>query len=81
MTDWEQQLRQRAEEVSAAERARDLDIAAAHAAGLSWRTIGRAAEVNHERARYIAIRVAKEQATEGQRPQASQHRAKPSAAG
>ena len=66
MTDWEQQLRRRAKDVDDAERARDLDIAAAHAAGLSWRAIGKAADVNHERARYIAIRVAKEQAEKGE---------------
>lgn len=60
MTDWEQRLRQRAEAVAASERARDLDIAAAHGAGLSWRAIGKAAEVNHERARYIAARVTAE---------------------
>lgn len=62
MTDWEQQLAKRADDVDAAERARDLDIAAAHAAGLSWRTIGRAARVSHERARYLAAEVAKKQA-------------------
>ncbi|MHA6764735.1 hypothetical protein [Streptacidiphilus sp. PAMC 29251] len=54
MTDWEARLRQRAEDVKAAQRARALDIAAAHAAGLSWRAIGKAADVNHETARTLA---------------------------
>lgn len=57
MTDWEQRLRQRAEDVAAAQRARDLDIAAAHAAGLPWRAIGKAAGVNHETARTLAAKV------------------------
>jgi hypothetical protein len=60
MTDWEERLRKRAEDVKAAQRARDLDIAAAHAAGLAWRAIGEAANVNHETARKTGIRIAAE---------------------
>ena len=62
MTDWEQQLKRRAAAITRAERLRDLDIAAAHNDGLAWRKIGTAAGINHESARKIGERVAKEQA-------------------
>lgn len=61
-TDWEKRLKQRRAAIDRAERARDEDIADAHADGLSWRTIGAAAGVNHERARQIADRVTEERA-------------------
>lgn len=53
MTDWEKRLKQRRAAIERAERARDEDIADAHADGLPWRTIGRLLGINHERARQI----------------------------
>lgn len=60
--DWEKRLKQRRAAVDRAERARDEDIAAAHASGMPWRKIGTLAGVNHERARQIGERIAKEHA-------------------
>jgi hypothetical protein len=57
MTDWEKKLRQRAAAVTRADQALDTVIAAARLAGLSFREIGRAADVNHESARKIALRI------------------------
>ena len=55
MTDWEKRLRQRAATIARAIKALDDDIAAARLDGLSFREIGKAAKVNHERARKICI--------------------------
>ena len=60
MTDWNTKLERRADAVRRAERARDLDIAAAHADGMVWRAIGKAVGLNHETARKIGERVNKE---------------------
>lgn len=57
VTDWEKQLRRRAISVSRAIESRDQDIAAARRAGHSFREIGRWADVNHETARTVAIRI------------------------
>lgn len=57
MTDWEKQLARRATAVERADQQRDEDIAAARLDGHSFREIGRWANVNHERARTIAIRI------------------------
>lgn len=62
MTDWEKQLKRRRGNIRRQELALDDDIVAAHADGLSWRTIGAAAEVNHEWARQASDRIAKRQA-------------------
>jgi hypothetical protein len=67
MTDWEKRLRQRAATLKRAVKALDADIAAARLAGLSFREIGKAAEVNHERARTIAIRTNGDSRTEAER--------------
>lgn len=56
-TEWEKKLRRRAAAVTRALEARDKDIAAARRAGHSFRDIGRWADVNHETARTIAIRI------------------------
>lgn len=55
MTDWEKRLRRRAAAITRAEEARRQDIAAARLAGHSFRQIGTWADLNHERARQIAI--------------------------
>jgi len=68
MTDWEKQLGRRRAAIKRAELALEDDIANAHADGLSWRTIGAAAEVNHEWARQAAARVAKRRAAGEQPP-------------
>ncbi|MER7814527.1 hypothetical protein [Streptomyces sp. NPDC096153] len=57
MTDWEKQLHRRAAAVAKAKEALDEDIAAARLDGHSFREIGKWADVNHERARTIAIRI------------------------
>ena len=62
MTDWEKQLRRRRANIKRQEHALDDDIVAAHADGLAWRAIGKAASVNHEWARQAAERIAKRQA-------------------
>ncbi|MFD4830175.1 hypothetical protein ACFWPV_10015 [Streptomyces uncialis] len=55
---WEQQLRRRAATVRRAVEALDESVAAARLrGGLSFREIGNAAEINHERARTIATRI------------------------
>lgn len=59
--DWETRLRRRRAALDRAERALEEDITDANReGGLSWRRIGAAASVNHERARQIADRVAQE---------------------
>lgn len=63
-TDWETRLRRRRATITRAERALEDDITDAHDAGLSWRQIGAAAGVNHERARQIGERVTRERAGE-----------------
>lgn len=60
MTDWEKQLARRRTNIARQERALEEDIADAHADGLAWRAIGKAAGMNHERARQIGERIAKE---------------------
>jgi hypothetical protein len=62
MTDWKTKLERRAEAIRRAERARDLDIAAAHTDGMVWRAIGKATGLNHETARKIGERIKREQA-------------------
>ncbi|MEU1043942.1 hypothetical protein ABZ400_02145 [Streptomyces sp. NPDC005897] len=57
MTDWEKQLGKRAIAVERAKAALDTDIAAARLDGHSFREIGSWADVNHERARTICIRI------------------------
>lgn len=59
MTDWEQQLKQRAATIRHEKEDLDQDIVNAHAAGLSWRDIGKAADVNHEWARQATSRITK----------------------
>jgi len=56
-TDWEKQLGRRATAVDRAKEALDADIAAARLDGHSFREIGSWANVNHERARTICIRI------------------------
>ncbi|CAL9649001.1 hypothetical protein [Streptomyces rubrogriseus] len=57
MTDWEKQLGKRAAAVERAKAALNADIAAARLDGHSFREIGGWADVNHERARTICIRI------------------------
>ena len=57
MTDWDKQLRRRRAAVDRANDALETDVAAARLDGLSFRDIGKAAEINHERARQIATRI------------------------
>jgi predicted HAD superfamily Cof-like phosphohydrolase len=56
---WPHTLRERALKIRAQLDALDDEIVLAHAAGLSWRDIGTAAGINHEKARQAAGRVAK----------------------
>jgi hypothetical protein len=62
--DWEKRLKQRKAAIDRAEKARDEDIAAAHDNGMPWRKIGRLLGINHERARQIGERIAKDTAAE-----------------
>lgn len=55
MTDWENQLKKRARTSSRAQLALRQDVAAARLDGMSFRDIGKAAGINHETARTIAI--------------------------
>ncbi|MFH9574215.1 hypothetical protein ACH4MG_27205 [Streptomyces sp. NPDC017454] len=57
MTDWEKQLGKRATALERAKAALDADIAQARLDGHSFREIGGWADVNHERARTICIRI------------------------
>ena len=63
MADWERQLARRRATITRQERALEEAIADAHADGLAWRTIGKAAGMNHERARQIGERIVRERAT------------------
>lgn len=72
MTDWEKQLGRRAQAVERAKEALDADIAAARLDGTSFRDIGRWANVNHERARGIAIRINGDSRTRTERPVSSE---------
>lgn len=71
MTNWEKQLARRAQAVDRAKEALDNDIAAARLDGASFRDIGRWANVNHERARSIAIRINGDSRTRAEREEQS----------
>lgn len=58
-TDWSHALKTRAETIRQQLNLLDDEIVLAHAAGLSWRKIGEAADMNHEKARQAAARIAK----------------------
>ena len=72
MTDWDKQLRKRAAAIKRDTAALDADVAAARLDGLSFRDIGKAAEINHERARQIATRINGDSRTRAERD-ASEH--------
>jgi flagellar motility protein MotE (MotC chaperone) len=57
--DWKTTLEDRATHIRNELDALDDDIVLAHAAGMSWRDIGKAANMNHEKARQAAARIAK----------------------
>lgn len=69
MTNWDRKLASRAAAVERAEKQLDADIAAARLDGHSFREIGRWADVNHERARSIAIRINGDSRTLAEREQ------------
>ncbi|MEU6397861.1 hypothetical protein ABZ867_12875 [Streptomyces cinnamoneus] len=71
MTDWEKQLQRKATGVDRAKTDLDEAIAAARLDGHSFREIGAWAQVNHERARTIAIRVNGDSRTRAEREAAS----------
>jgi len=56
---WPHALRARALKIRAELDALDDEIVLAHAAGLPWRQIGLAANINHEKARQAEARIAK----------------------
>jgi len=58
-TDWTTALKIRAANIRHELNTLDEEIVQAHAAGLSWRQIGEAANMNHEKARQAAARIAK----------------------
>lgn len=68
--DWEKRLKQRRAAIKRAEAALENDIPDAHEAGLSWRKIGAAAEVNHEWARQKADEVKQQRAATEHAPPA-----------
>ncbi|MCY0917031.1 hypothetical protein OS965_02420 [Streptomyces sp. H27-G5] len=57
MTDWEEQLQQKADALARAKVELDECIAAARLDGKTFREIGRCARINHESARTIAARI------------------------
>jgi hypothetical protein len=57
--DWKATLETRATRIRNELDALDDDIVLAHAAGMSWRDIGKATRMNHEKARQAAARIAK----------------------
>jgi predicted HAD superfamily Cof-like phosphohydrolase len=59
MTDWKHALETRAAHIREQLNTLDEEIVQAHAAGMSWRQIGDAAAMNHEKARQAAARIAK----------------------
>jgi len=59
MTDWKTTLETRAARIRAELNTLDEEIVQAHAAGMSWRDIGKAANMNHEKARQAASRITK----------------------
>lgn len=67
MTDWEKQLHRKATGVGRAKTDLDEAIAAARLDGHSFREIGKWADVNHERARTIAIRINGDSRTRAER--------------
>lgn len=56
---WDYALRTRAARIRRELAVLDDEIVLAHAAGMSWRQIGEAANMNHEKARQAAARIAK----------------------
>lgn len=56
---WGHTLRTRAARIRREVDTLDEEIVQAHAAGMSWRQIGDAANMNHEKARQAAARIAK----------------------
>jgi hypothetical protein len=59
MTDWKTTLETRAAHIREQLNTLDEEIVQAHAAGMSWRDIGKAANMNHEKARQASARIAK----------------------
>jgi predicted HAD superfamily Cof-like phosphohydrolase len=59
MKDWKHALETRAARIRTELNTLDEEIVQAHAAGMSWRDIGKAANMNHEKARQAAARIAK----------------------
>lgn len=56
---WTRTLRDRAIKIRAQIDALDDEIVLAHKDGMSWRDIGKAADINHEKARQASARIAK----------------------
>jgi methylase of polypeptide subunit release factors len=56
---WTHTLRARAIKIRAQIDALDDEIVLAHKDGMSWRDIGKAADINHEKARQASVRIAK----------------------